>query len=78
MTKNPLMLLLEPLEKLIIEHGSAIIQTKHIALLKEQVVLFEKKIIDLEAKLVVSGNRESEFQTKISTVRLRNFEKWQS
>ena len=29
MTKNPIMMLLEPLEKLITEHGSAVIQEKH-------------------------------------------------
>ncbi len=39
--------LLKPLEKLITEHGSAAIQTKHIALLKEQLTSAEKKIESL-------------------------------
>lgn len=39
--------LLKPLENLITEHGSAVIQTKHIALLKEQLAIAVKKIDSL-------------------------------
>jgi hypothetical protein len=46
---------LAELEKLVIEHGSAVIQEKHIALLKEQIGWLEKQKEDLKrenAKLV--------------------------
>ncbi len=44
MTINPITALLEPLEKLIVEHGSATIQEKHIALLKDQLLILKEKL----------------------------------
>jgi phage shock protein A len=43
----PISALLAPLEKFITEHGSAKIQEKHIALLKEQYSILEKENIKL-------------------------------
>lgn len=40
---NPLNALFAPIEKLINEHGSASIQTKHIALLKEELTILKDK-----------------------------------
>ena len=40
---NPFDILFSPIEKLITEHGSAVIQSKHIALLKEQLTILKEK-----------------------------------
>ncbi len=42
--------LFAPIEKLITEHGSAVIQEKHIALLKEQLTLLKEKFSVLESE----------------------------
>ena len=39
---NPFNTLFSPIEKLITEHGSAIIQSKHISLLKEQLTILKE------------------------------------
>lgn len=49
--KNLFGTLLDPIEKLITEHGSAVIQERHISLLKTQFAILEKKIIELEAQV---------------------------
>ena len=49
MNTNPIKKLSGLFEKLIIEHGSAVVQEKHIALLKEQFSLLEKENRDLKA-----------------------------
>ena len=41
---NPLTALPELFSKLVVEHGSAVVQEKHIALLKEQFALLEKEL----------------------------------
>jgi FtsZ-binding cell division protein ZapB len=48
---NPFQTLLSPLERLITEHGSATIQSKHIALLKEQFSIAEKEIAALKIEV---------------------------
>jgi hypothetical protein len=40
---NPITALFDPIEKLITEHGSAVIQEKHIALLREQIAILKEK-----------------------------------
>jgi hypothetical protein len=61
--------ILADLEKLVIEHGSAVIQEKHIALLKDKIGGLEKEQIRLEkanAKLVedlAEANRKLERHT---------------
>jgi vacuolar-type H+-ATPase subunit E/Vma4 len=65
MTLNPITALSEQLQKLINEHGSADILRDHLALFKDQVMLMEKKYIDLEMKLVLSENEKSVLRSKI-------------
>ena len=50
MDTNPIKKLHGLLDKLIIEHGSAVVQEKHIALLKEQLSLVEKENAELKAQ----------------------------
>ena len=50
MKNNPITALSDLFGKLIIEHGSAVIQEKHIALLKEQFSLLEKENTSLKAE----------------------------
>jgi len=50
MYTNPIKKLHGLLDKLIIEHGSAVVQEKHIALLKEQLSLVEKENAELKAQ----------------------------
>lgn len=47
------MIILDQLEKLINEHGSAPILRDHVALLKEQVLLLEKRLVECETKVSV-------------------------
>ncbi len=50
MNTNPIKKLSSLFEKLIIEHGSAVVQEKHIALLKEQFSLLEKENTGLQTE----------------------------
>ena len=72
MTKNPIMMLLEPLEKLITEHGSAVIQEKHIALLREQLAILDKKLTMLESenKVLKAENEALKPQNQTLTVEI--------
>ncbi|KAF0145248.1 MAG: hypothetical protein FD156_1079 [Nitrospirae bacterium] len=63
--------LLKPLEKLITEHGSAAIQTKHIALLKEQLTLAEKKIESFETENQNLKRIIKRQETEITDLRLK-------
>ena len=47
---NPLSALIEPLERLITEHGSAAILREHLALLKTQASILETKITELNSE----------------------------
>ena len=51
MSLNPFVALTDKFEKLITEHGSATIQSKHIALLKDQFAFLEKENAKINAKL---------------------------
>lgn len=44
--------LLDLFSKLVVEHGSAEVQGKHIALFKDQLALADKRILELEAKVM--------------------------
>jgi FtsZ-binding cell division protein ZapB len=57
--------LFDPLEKLIIEHGSAVIQEKHIALLKTQFSILEKENAMLTLK-------SQDFESKVSILEAEN------
>jgi len=43
--------LLDLFSKLVVEHGSAEVQTKHIALFKDQLVAADKRILELESEV---------------------------
>ena len=65
MTLNPITALLEPLEKLITEHGSAVIQEKHIALLREQLTI-------LKDQLSILGQKLTKLETENETLKSYN------
>ncbi|MDO8446410.1 MAG: hypothetical protein Q7T53_09985 [Deltaproteobacteria bacterium] len=58
--------LFDPIEKLITEHGSAAIQEKHIALLREQLTILKDKFSVLEAEnhTLKSENQNLETENK--------------
>ena len=81
---NPLKALLGPLERLITEHGSAVVQGKHIALLKDQIVILERenailrqKVIDLAAEKVIlkTDNQNLKIHNAELTVKIDNLKK---
>ena len=55
MMKNPLSVLFAPIEKLIIEHGSATIQAKHIAMLKDELAILKENIFVISAEKKKDG-----------------------
>jgi len=65
MNTNPIKKLSGLFEKLIIEHGSAVVQEKHIALLKEQFSLLEKENSGLKAENNVLKNEIVNLKKKI-------------
>ena len=50
MTLNPITALFEQIQKLITEHGSTIILRDHLALFKDQLIIYEKKFATLAAE----------------------------
>lgn len=66
MTTNPIKKLSGLFEKLIIEHGSAVVQEKHIALLKEQFLLLEKENASLKTENNALKNEIVNLKKKIS------------
>lgn len=62
---NPWKALLAPLEKLITEHGSAAIQTKHIALLKDQFSFLEKEKVELAAEIKTLQSKISVLESEV-------------
>ncbi len=60
MSLNPIVALTDKFEKLITEHGSATIQSKHIALLKDQFAILEKENAKLNTAL-----EQSEAKNKV-------------
>lgn len=62
--------LFSPLERFITEHGSAMIQEKHIALLKEQFAILERENTKLNARL-----EKSEYEKQILKTENKNFKK---
>ena len=64
--------LFKPLEKLIIEHGSATILREHLALFKTQLAIAEKKIQILETDNQQLSAEINELRTKIQDCENRN------
>lgn len=57
-------MLLEPLEKLITEHGSAVIQEKHIALLREQLSILKDQLAILDKKLTMLESENEKLKSQ--------------
>ena len=72
MNLNPLKALLNPLEKLITEHGSAAIQTKHIALLKEQFSILQQEIVKLAAENTALQSKYQRLETENKALKDEN------
>jgi hypothetical protein len=56
--------LFAPIEKLITEHGSAVVQEKHIALLKEQFSILERENTKLNTRLEKSESENKGLKTE--------------
>ena len=65
MNFNPITKIAEKLETLIVEHGSAVVQQKHIALLKEQLSHLAQNFNSLEKE-------NADLQTEIDCLRAEN------
>jgi len=61
--------LFAPLERLIEEHGSATIQAKHIAFLREQLSVLKERFVELESKLEGASAKCKELQTENSNLK---------
>jgi len=69
---NPIKALLAPIERLIVEHGSAMIQEKHIALLKEQFSIAEREIAKLAAEKEILQSELETLKAKYQTLQNEN------
>ena len=72
MTLNPITALLEPLEKLITEHGSAAIQEKHIALLREQLAILKEKLSVLATDKEKTDKENEKLKSQIQVLEIEN------
>ena len=74
---NPITKLSDLFEKLVIEHGSAVIQEKHIALLKEQFSMLEKENAELRARKQVLETENENFKNENINLRkkIQDYEK---
>lgn len=74
MKTNPITAISDLLNKLVIEHGSAVIQEKHIALLKEQATILEKKTVSLESEIMTLKEENTELKTLNQNLRNENID----
>jgi predicted RNase H-like nuclease (RuvC/YqgF family) len=63
--------ILAPLEKLITEHGSAVIQERHISLLKSEITVYEKRISELQAENTILKTELKKSQTENEELRTK-------
>jgi predicted transcriptional regulator len=70
MKSNPITALSDLFGKLVVEHGSAVVQEKHIALLKEQFAILERENTKLNTRL-----EKSESEKQILKTENKNFKK---
>lgn len=80
MNANPIKALSNLFSKLVIEHGSAVIQEKHIALLKEQFLLLEKENTELKAQkqILATENRHLKADNEKLAIKIQTLEKLSS
>jgi len=64
MTLNPF----AAIEKLIIEHGSAVVQEKHISLFRDQLIASDKKAALLEAENAILKKENADLKTKVENL----------
>ena len=58
--------LIEYLDKLVVEHGSAAVLDKHLAFVREQAAALEKKVADLETENAALKKRVGQLETELS------------
>lgn len=77
MKLNPITALSDLFSKLVIEHGSAVIQEKQIALLKDQFAILEKENTDLKAKgrILETNNQNLKFENDDLKKKIQIYEK---
>jgi len=63
---------LDLFNKLIVEHGSAEVQGKHIALVRDQLALADKRILDLESENTVLTSKLKNAETTIQKLTEEN------
>jgi len=68
MNINPIAALSEQLQKLINEHGSAVILRDHLALFKDQVAILENKAVALGKKVSTLEKDKLALQSKVSAL----------
>jgi len=61
--------LFDPIEKLITEHGSAVIQEKHIAFLREQLTVLKEKFSVLESENETFKTENHNLKTEIDQLK---------
>lgn len=64
--------LLDLFSKLVVEHGSAEVQSKHIALFKDQLALADKRILELESKVSELESKLENAETTIQELTKEN------
>lgn len=64
--------LLDLFSKLVVEHGSAEVQSKHIALFKDQLMLADKKITELETENAALKSKFENAETTIEKLTKEN------
>ncbi len=74
MELNPIKLISAELERLVIEHGSAVVQEKHIALFRDQLALADKSITKLESEITTLKDQLKDSQTTIAQLTKENAE----
>lgn len=72
MTQNPITALSDLFNKLITEHGSAVIQEKHIALLREQLTILDKKLTMLDSENKVLKSENETLKAENQTLNIEN------
>lgn len=75
--KNPITALSDLFGKLIIEHGSAIIQEKHIALFKDELMILGKKLTESDSRIeqLESENQNLKTENTILKKKIQSYEK---
>lgn len=74
MKSNPITALSDLFGKLVIEHGSAVVQEKHIALLKEQFAVLERENTKLNTRLEKSESDNKVLKTENKTLKKENIQ----